>query len=103
MACYKPGFYLGVDESDICEALTREGYRPRRIEEPPGAIYDRHQHLTDLLLAYVRGSADVRIGDRVYACRAGDRLVIPGNIEHSAKIGPDGVVYLMTEIEALGD
>jgi quercetin dioxygenase-like cupin family protein len=94
---------LGADESEICEALSREGYRPQRIEEPPGSVYDPHQHLTDLLLAYVRGSAEVRIGKRVYACSAGDRLLIPGNIQHSAKIGPEGVVYLMTEIEALGD
>jgi quercetin dioxygenase-like cupin family protein len=103
MARHKPGFYFGVDEAGICEALSREGYRPQRIEEPPGAVYDAHQHLTDLLIAYVRGSADVRIGDRIYNCRAGDRLLIPGNIEHAAHIGPNGVVYLMTEIEALGD
>ena len=103
MACYKPGFYYGVDESAICEALTREGYRPQRIEEPPNAVYETHKNLCDLVLAYVRGSAKVRLGDRVYDCRPGDRLMIPGDIEHSAQIGPDGVVYLMTEIECLGD
>lgn len=103
MACHKPGFYLGADEDHICAALSCEGYRPQRIEEPPGAVYDAQQHLTDILIAYVKGSADVRIGDRIYNCCAGDRLLIPGNIEHSAKIGPEGVVYLMTEIEVLAD
>ncbi|HLU10336.1 MAG TPA: AraC family ligand binding domain-containing protein [Oceanobacillus sp.] len=103
MARYKPGFYLGRDEAGICAALSCEGYRPQRIEEPPGAVYDAQRHLTDILIAYVQGSAEVRVGDRIYNCRAGDRLLIPGNIEHSAKIGPEGVVYLMTEIEALAD
>jgi quercetin dioxygenase-like cupin family protein len=103
MAWHKPAFYHGTDESDICEALAREGYRPQRIEEPPGAIYDSHKNLTDLVLAYIQGSAEVRIGDRTYECKAGDRLMIPRNIEHSAKIGSEGVVYLMTEIEILAD
>jgi quercetin dioxygenase-like cupin family protein len=103
MSCHKPAFYHGADEAEICEALTREGYCPQRIEEPPFAVYDAHRHITDLILAFTSGSAEVRIGNRVYDCRAGDRLVIPGNIEHSGKIGPNGVVYLMTEIECLGD
>lgn len=103
MGRHKPAFYHGADETAICEALAREGYRPQRIEEPPGAIYDSHRNLTDLLIAYLRGSARVTIGDRVYDCRPGDRLLIPGDIEHSAQIGPDGVTYLMTEIEILAD
>jgi hypothetical protein len=92
-----------MDETQICERLSREGYNPRRVAEPPGAIYENHRNAHDMLLAFVTGSADVRIGRDLYHCVGGDRLNIPGDIEHSATIGADGVVYFMTQVVNEGD
>lgn len=92
-----------MSEDQVRVELSKRGYNPQRIEEPPGAVYDGHKNPTDLLLAYLKGSADVRVGDREFHCTAGDLLEIPGNTEHSARVGENGVVYLMTELELIGD
>ena len=103
MAVYEAKAYEGLSEDQIRVEMSKHGYNPRRVEEPANAVYDPHKNATDLLLVYLEGSADVRVGQDEYHCTPGDRLQIPGNIEHSARVGADGVVYLMTELELIGD
>ncbi len=97
MGIHQPQIYAGMDEMQICERLSREGYNARRVAEPAGAIYENHKNSFDIVLAFVSGSADVTVGKEVYQCAGGDRLNIPGGSAHSAKVGKDGVVYYMTE------
>lgn len=97
MGIHQPQIYAGMDETQICERLGREGYNARRVVEPPGTVYENHKNAFDIVLAFVSGSADVTVGKNVYRCVGGDRLNIPGDQPHSAKIGADGVVYYMTE------
>lgn len=99
----KPGYYLGRSEQEIAVDLGREGLTPRRIVEQPGSRYDRHKNPFDILLAFVDGSADIRIGERTYQCRRGDRLVLSSGIEHSAVIGDNGCVYFMTQCPTCAD
>jgi len=103
MSIHQMNFYSELSEAEIRDRMSREGFSPRRVAELPGAIYEPHKNPTDMLLVFIAGSADVTIGDKTYHCRAGDRLEIPGHIKHSALIGEQGVVYLMTCKEMMAD
>ena len=103
MALHEPKAYQNMSEDQIRVEMGKHGYDPKRVEEPAGAVYEPHKNPTDLLLVFLQGSSEVRVGDKTFHCEAGDRLQIPGSVEHSAKVGQDGVVYLLTEIELIGD
>ncbi len=99
----KPGYYYGKDEHEIAVELSREGLAPKRVVEAPGSRYDWHKNAFDILMAFLEGSAEIRIGEDVYRCKPGDRLVISGGIEHSAVVGDEGCVYLMTQCPTCAD
>ena len=99
----KPGYYLGRSENEIAVDLGREGLTPKRIIEQPGSRYDSHKNAYDILMAFVQGSAEIRIGQRTYKCHAGDRLIIRGGVEHSATVGTSGCIYFMTQCPTCAD
>ncbi len=103
MGIYESQTYARLNEDEIFAQLACEGYAPRRVNEVPGSVYDCHRNDCDLVLAFLRGSAEVRVGDHVYHCVAGDKLNIPGVLPHSAVVGTEGVVYLMTQLENCAD
>ena len=103
MAIYEKQFYRNLNSDQIYVKLTCEGHTPRRVVEAPHAIYDCHKNAYDLVLAFLSGSAEIKIGDQTYHCAAGDRLNIPGVAPHSAVVGAEGVVYLMTQMVSCAD
>lgn len=103
MTLYHSKMYQDLDIATIRAEMGKQGYTAERIEEGPGAVYDAHVVPNDLLLVYLHGSANVKIGNQEFECTAGDKLQIPGNAIRSSKIGDQGVVYLMTELELSGD
>lgn len=103
MGIYESQKYQNLSEDEIFARLTCEGHRPSRVVEAPGAIYDSHRNTYDLVLAFLRGSAEIRVGAHVFHCVAGDKLNIPGNLPHSAVVGTQGVVYLMTQVVNCAD
>ncbi len=103
MGIYEPGAYSHLSEDQILGRLTCEGHRPRRVVEQPGAIYQSHRNSYDLVLAFLRGSADIRVGDHLFHCVSGDKLNIPGSTPHSGVVGTEGVVYLMTQVVNCAD
>lgn len=103
MGIYERQAYINLSEDQIFSRLTSEGHTPRRVVEAPGALYDSHTNPCDLVLAFLRGSAEIRVGNQVYHCVAGDKLNIPGSLPHSAVVGTQGVVYLMTQVENCSD
>jgi quercetin dioxygenase-like cupin family protein len=90
------GYYQGKSEDEIALELAAQGTRPERVQDAPGSRYDGHKNTDDIVMAFVQGSAEVRVGDTVFRCEPGDRLTIDGDTEHSAQVGSDGVVYLMS-------
>ena len=96
-------YYHDMTEDEIAGQISGEGLRPVRVVEAPGSIYNCHKNLNDLLLAFVLGSADITIGGRCYHCLPGDRLLIKGDILHSAIVGTSGCVYWMTQLPVLAD
>jgi quercetin dioxygenase-like cupin family protein len=94
---YEAGYYQNLSIEDIARKVRQDGFDPLRIADPPGSVYSPHTHPETKLLAFLQGSMRVRVLDKTYDCSAGDKLLIPGNVEHSAVVGPEGCVYFWSE------
>ena len=81
----------------MAEAVQQDGFDPLLITDPPGATYPPHIHPETKLLAFLRGSMEVTVEGECFTCKPGDRVLIPGNIEHSALVGPDGCDFFWSE------
>lgn len=94
---FEPQAYGNTDESVIGERMRQEGWSPLLIADPPGAVYPPHRHAETKLLVFLRGSMEVHAGGTTYHCVAGDKLIIPGSLEHAALVGPDGYTFFWSE------
>jgi quercetin dioxygenase-like cupin family protein len=56
-----------------------------------GSVLPAHRHLQEQTGYLVSGHMILTIGDNVYEVRAGDSWMVPGNVEHRAKIITDSV------------
>ena len=81
----------------MASAIHDEGFDPLLITDPPGAKYPPHTHPETKLLAFLRGSMEVTVKGERFNCKPGDRVLIPGNTEHSALVGPDGCDFFWSE------
>jgi hypothetical protein len=103
MGIFEPRAYVGLSDDQIYSRICSEGGIPRLVKEDPGAIFDAHRNPCDMVLAFLRGSAEIRVGEKVYHCVSGDRLTIHGSTPHSAVVGTQGVVYLLAEVVTCTD
>lgn len=94
---YFPNFYSILSEDEIEAKIREEGFEPKRFHNSPGDIYEPHQHSETALIAYLVGSMKVKVGDKNYICRKGDKLFIPGNTIHSAVVGKEGCTFFWDE------
>lgn len=94
---YQSGFYGHLSIPQIRERVLAEGFDPIRIDDPAGHIYAPHRHPETKLLAFLSGSMEVQVADQTFHCVAGDRLLIPGNVEHNARVAADGCVYFWSQ------
>jgi quercetin dioxygenase-like cupin family protein len=93
----KQGVYRNLSEDEIKRRVTDAGFDPLRVSDPPGYVYTPHSHEETKLLAFLHGGMRVTVAGVLYECTAGDELIIPGNVEHSAVIGAEGCVYFWSE------
>jgi quercetin dioxygenase-like cupin family protein len=94
---YEPGAYADLDRTRTLAAVRADGWEPAVFADPPGAVYPPHRHPETKLLAFLAGSMDVRVAGCAYRCGPGDKLVIPGGVEHAALVGPDGCTFVWSE------
>ena len=92
-APYQRGAYAERDGAKVARTVRQEGSEPLPIAYPPGRRYPPHTHTTAKLLAFLRGSMRGRVGEAWYACRPGDRLLIPGDVGYAAEGGTAGCVF----------
>lgn len=92
-----PNFYQGLDKEKIADRVREEGFDPLFISDAPGTLYQPHTHPQTKLLAIVSGGMEVTVAGETYECQPGDKLLIPGHMEHSAKVGPDGCDFFWSE------
>lgn len=94
---YFKNFYKNLSEAEIAEKVKAEGFDPIKISNEPGFIYSLHKHPETKLLAFLKGSMCVTVAGKHYTCRAGDKVIVPGNVEHSAKVDSDGCTFFWSE------
>lgn len=84
-----------MDEREWAVQLRREGFDVYVWEDPPLAYYPEHVHPGEEVRWVVRGSITIGFpGGETRELRAGDRLDVPANTAHWARVGPEGVRYL---------
>lgn len=84
------------DEAEIRRRLAKQGLQPYRWGNGPHDVYNAHSHPYDKVIYVVRGSIVFELpreGEQL-AMVAGDRLDLPRGMQHSAVVGPQGVVCL---------
>jgi len=94
---HTPDFYNGLDKDGIAEKVREEGFDPIYFSDPAGNMYSPHKHPETKLLAFVRGDMEVVVNGETFQCKAGDKLIIPGNTEHKAVVGPRGCDFFWSE------
>lgn len=98
---YQAKFYKNPSTSSgrkaIAEDARREGFRPILITNEPGFVYEKHKHPETKLLIFLKGGMCVTVAGEHYQCSPGDKLIVPGNTVHSAKIDPDGCTFFWSE------
>ena len=94
---YRSEYYKDCDRAKIAQSVKDEGFDPLLISDPPGTTYPSHTHPETKLLVFLGGEMEVKVADQSFFCYQGDRLMIPGDIEHSAIVGPKGCQFFWSE------
>ena len=84
------------EEAELRARMQAEGLEPYRWSNGPHAFYAEHRHTYLKVLYVVRGSIAFTLTDlgQTIALQPGDRLELPPYTNHTAQVGPDGVVCL---------
>jgi len=94
---YFKKFYKSIEKSKIIKDIVKEGFEPKMFTNIAGEVYTSHHHPETKLLVFIKGEMTVEVGKKTYKCSKGDKLIIPGNIVHSAHIGILGCTFLWSE------
>jgi quercetin dioxygenase-like cupin family protein len=94
---YVKGFYKGLKRGEVVRKIKDEGFDPVVIDNTPGYVYTKHKHPETKLLAILSGSMQVEVEGQRYILRKDDKLIIPGNVYHSAVVGKDGCKFFWSE------
>lgn len=94
---YYKKFYHTLNEEEIIGALREEEFNPIKIVDEADYEYRPHSHPESKVVVLLKGSMTVHVLGEEYQCEPGDKILIPGNIEHSATVGPGGCEFLWAE------
>lgn len=85
------------------QQLESEGYvSVYEWQDPPGTVYEEHEHEGKVTVWLTDGSIVFDIGGKKVELNAGDRYDVPSKTKHSAVVGPDGWIVIVGE-EIEGD
>ena len=87
-----------MNEKELMEQLKKEGFERVYVwEDASNAYHPSHTHSTKTAHIIVNGVIDITMHGKVYRLKEGDRLDVPANEVHSARVGPDGCRYIIGE------
>ncbi|MBI4085182.1 MAG: cupin domain-containing protein [Candidatus Liptonbacteria bacterium] len=79
----------------IKERMLREGFTIiNEYNDPPNEVFADHDHPGDQLLIVMRGSIEITMSGKTSVLKPGDEIFFPAKVIHSAKVGPEGCLYL---------
>lgn len=81
------------EENDLRERLAQENLKAYTWGNRPNDIYAAHRHDYHKVIYVISGSITFDLSElkMKITLNAGDRLELPKNLLHSAKVGPNGV------------
>lgn len=84
-----------LTEQALRQKLEVRGYRVARYVYPPGTMFPEHTHAVDKIDAVVSGRFRMTVEGEEAVLTAGDCIVVPRNVPHSAGVvGDEPVVSL---------
>jgi mannose-6-phosphate isomerase-like protein (cupin superfamily) len=87
-----------MDEKRCEEILRKEGFSGIFIHrDRPHAYYPDHTHRGITAHIVLEGRITVTSGGRTVTYGPGERFDVPAGALHSAKIGPEGCLYMIGE------
>jgi quercetin dioxygenase-like cupin family protein len=87
-----------VDEKKLAEQLRNEGFRHTyEWQDAPNAHYPDHTHPEETAHIILSGEMILTVAGRTETFRAGQRCDVPAGAIHSARMGPAGCRYLISE------
>ena len=82
-------------EEILRDRLIAGGFDAFRWRDEPGAVYEPHAHDHHESLWVIAGEITFGIGGRDYRLGPGDRLMLPANTVHTARVGAHGATYFI--------
>ena len=82
-------------EAALRQRLEGEGFEVVVWRDRSNWSYEPHRHEHDESLWVVRGSLLLQIEGQDYPLGPGDRLMLPRETLHTARVGPEGATYLI--------
>jgi quercetin dioxygenase-like cupin family protein len=79
--------------------LRREGFEVIHGGQKPDFAEDLHAHGFDVRIMVLSGEITVNRDGGSTTFHAGDHCEIPGDCQHSAKVGPEGVAYIVGKVD----
>lgn len=88
-----------LPESEIVAFFEGRRLQPQRWSRGPGEHFEVHSHSYNKILFCVQGVITFTLPDlnEQVTLKSGDRLVLPTNTPHGAKVGPEGVTCIEAE------
>ena len=84
-----------LSEAAMRAKLEQRGYRVSRYVYPPGTFFPPHDHGVDKIDGVLAGRFRMTMQDREVVLEAGDLLVVPKHVMHTAEVvGNEPVVSL---------
>jgi quercetin dioxygenase-like cupin family protein len=89
-----------AEEGDVVATMRAQGLAPYRWSNAPQETYEPHCHRYHKVLYCLRGSIRFVLTHERQSVdlQAGDRMDLEPGTEHSAFVGPDGVVCLEAQL-----
>jgi len=75
-----------LSEQEIEAHLFKEGYQPFKWNDVAGVTYPRHVHTVEECIWVVKGEIIFEVDGQEYHLKAGDKIYLPANARHSAKV-----------------
>ncbi len=80
------------------QQLRDEGFGVTYVwQDGPGAVYPDHTHPTVTAHIILEGEMTLTCQGKTQTVKQGERLDVPANTVHSARMGPSGCRYLIGE------
>lgn len=84
-----------LTESALREKLETLGYHVSKYDYPPGTCFPEHSHGVDKIDAVLAGRFRMTMAGQSVVLEAGDTLVVPRGVLHSAEVvGDEAVISL---------